>query len=106
MMMDKPISLSVNDRIEGKITITRNRVWRRHLRVCISFYHISDGAQSNVSLTVQVWVLYYYNGCLLRNIEKSSNYGDDITVCKQRADKLTHKIVLFIGYVCEIMFVG
>ena len=48
-MMDAPISLSVNDRIEGKITITRNKVWRRHLRICISFYHISKDAHSNVS---------------------------------------------------------
>ena len=48
-MMDEPISLNVNDRIEGKVTITRNKVWRRHLRIWISFYHISEGAQSNVS---------------------------------------------------------
>lgn len=49
MMMDEPVSVSANDRIEGKVTITRNKVWRRHLRIYISFYHISEGAQSNVS---------------------------------------------------------
>ena len=47
--MDDPIVLSVNDRIEGKIAITRNKLWRRHLRICISFYHITEGTQSNVS---------------------------------------------------------
>lgn len=49
MMMDEPLSVSISDRIEGKITITRNKIWRRHLRIFISFHHIAGGVQSNVS---------------------------------------------------------
>ena len=34
-VLDEPIAVEAGDRVEGKIRITRNPVFRRHLRVAI-----------------------------------------------------------------------
>lgn len=51
-MMNDPISVSPGDAVSGKISIIRNRHWRRHLRVSISCTHCREGVQSNVSQIV------------------------------------------------------
>ena len=93
MMMDIPVNVNANDRIQGTITISRNKHWRRHLRVYISFYHISVTTKSEVSslererereerereregifIIVTIITLYLV---VSRSTERSSNYGDD-----------------------------
>lgn len=39
LMMDEPISVEPGDVLNGRISIVRNRHWRRHLHVSISYTH-------------------------------------------------------------------
>ena len=52
LMMDEAISVEPGDVLSGRISIVRNRHWRRHLHVSISYTHrTKEGQESKVSVT-------------------------------------------------------
>ena len=50
LMVDTPLSMKPDDIIEGRIKISRNQQWRRHLRVTLVYHHISGEQASQVRL--------------------------------------------------------
>ena len=48
LMVDTPLPVKPDDVIEGRIKISRNQQWRRHLRVLLTYRHISGEQTSQV----------------------------------------------------------
>ena len=57
-MVDCPLSVQPGDTLEGCIRITRNKCWRRHLKVVISYKHITSDNQHS---EVLVWFFIVSN---------------------------------------------
>ena len=50
LMVDTPLTVKPDDIIEGRIKIARNQHWRRHLKVLLTYRHISGEQSSQVGL--------------------------------------------------------
>ena len=55
-MIDTPISVKKGDMLDGVICIQRNKLWRRHLKVHISYTH-SPISSDSVPQVMDEWVL-------------------------------------------------
>ena len=45
LVIDCPLEVITGDTIEGRISITRNKIWRRHLKIDVEYKHFSGKAQ-------------------------------------------------------------
>lgn len=79
LMLNTPLMVDKGDYVEGRITITRNKVWRRHLKVHLRYRHTGVGFCTGVRPAPPQWchhdVMHFAS--YFRRLRRNSCCGDD-----------------------------
>ena len=76
-LLDQSLEVREGDRVRGTVRVRRHKLWRRHLRVNLSYTHWrEEQTLSQVGVVGIEWV-NNYDTLLYSNTERHLPYGDN-----------------------------